>query len=422
MKVPIRSFAKRLDIIDRPDLELLSVYREHGVIPKSSRDDNHNKPSEDLSTYRYVRPGNLVLNKMKTWQGSLAVSEYEGIVSPAYFVCELSDTVVHPRYIHHLLRSEPLIAEYGARSKGIRPNQWDLPYDDFKSIEVELPKVEEQRRIADFLDDQVARIDEAISLRKVHSLAAREEFEAQVLNALTGGLDPHVGMKASSIPWAPRIPETWDQFPARALVDVGTGFGDTIDAEPDGEFPFYVRSDTPQQSRTYTFDCEAVLTSGDGAGVGKIFHLVHGKFHAHQRVYVLTNFRRVSAQFFYYYFSTFFREAALDGSAKSTVDSVRRDMITSLPVAVPPEGKQAEICNYLGQAQGHRDDIHALGEASIELLEERKRALITAAVTGQIDVTTAKSIGIGEWVPNVDAKIDTNVNNASPAAASIGGI
>ncbi len=83
------------------DKELLSVYRDYGVIPKASRDDNFNKPSDDLSPYQLVKADDLVMNKMKAWQGSIAISEYEGIVSPAYFVYEANSklfliTTEHP--------------------------------------------------------------------------------------------------------------------------------------------------------------------------------------------------------------------------------------------------------------------------------------------------------------------------------------
>ena len=83
---------------------VLSLYRELGVIPKDSRDDNHNVTSEDTSKYKYVRPGDFVINKMKAWQGSVAVSDYEGIVSPAYYVYNFTDEVFYKRYFHYLLR------------------------------------------------------------------------------------------------------------------------------------------------------------------------------------------------------------------------------------------------------------------------------------------------------------------------------
>ena len=159
---PRWTLIRRRDVTNRPYAQLLSVYRDYGVVPKDSRDDNFNKPSEDLSMYRYVRAGDLVLNKMKTWQGSLAVSQYEGIVSPAYYVCSLSADV-DSRFAHHLLRSTPYIHLYQAASQGIRPNQWDLPFEEFQRIPLSLPPLNEQRRIADFLDTE--RLDtEAVSV------------------------------------------------------------------------------------------------------------------------------------------------------------------------------------------------------------------------------------------------------------------
>ena len=94
---------KRKEPKNPGDMTVLSLYRELGIIPKDSRDDNHNQTSEDTSKYKYVKPGNFVVNKMKAWQGSVAVSNYEGIVSPAYYVYEFTDELFDKRYFHHLL-------------------------------------------------------------------------------------------------------------------------------------------------------------------------------------------------------------------------------------------------------------------------------------------------------------------------------
>jgi type I restriction enzyme S subunit len=165
ISVPLKALFRRRSESGRSDLPLLSVYRDLGVVPREGRDDNYNRPSDDLSAYQVVHVGDLVVNKMKTWQGSLGVSSHEGIVSPAYYVCSpLSGA--DPRFIHHLLRSQPLIAEYGARSKGIRPAQWDLPWESFREIRVNLPHLAVQREIADFLDAETARIDALIEKKQ----------------------------------------------------------------------------------------------------------------------------------------------------------------------------------------------------------------------------------------------------------------
>lgn len=171
------------------------------------------------------------------------------------------------------------------------------------------------------------------------------------------------------------IPEHWDVVRGRHLVRIRTGSGDTVDAEPDGQFPFYVRSDEPLRSDRWDFETTAVLTAGDGAGVAKVFHLVDGRFMAHQRVYVLDEFRRLTPRFFYYAFSNLFHRMALDGSAKSTVDSVRRAMIADMPFAVPPLAEQRRIVNFLDRETSQVDALIAKQQRLIGSLRERRSAI-----------------------------------------------
>jgi type I restriction enzyme, S subunit len=135
---------------------LLSVYRDFGVIYKASRDDNFNKPSDDLGLYQLVEPGDLAINKMKAWQGSVAISEIRGIVSPAYFVYK-SLHVENNEYLHYLFRSAQYVAGYFSISKGIRINQWDLEPEYHSRLPVLMPPPDEQRVIAAFLDRETAR-------------------------------------------------------------------------------------------------------------------------------------------------------------------------------------------------------------------------------------------------------------------------
>jgi type I restriction enzyme S subunit len=148
------------------NVQVLSVYREYGVIPKDSRDDNHNVTSEDTSNYRYVRVGDFVINKMKAWQGSMAISDYEGIVSPAYYVYEFSDEHFDRKYFHYLLRNKMYATEFLRVSGGIRVGQWDLSAYDFENTMVPMPPIKEQKKIAAFLDTKSTEIDSLIGEKK----------------------------------------------------------------------------------------------------------------------------------------------------------------------------------------------------------------------------------------------------------------
>ena len=385
---PLWSEFRREKTLGNGSEELLSVYRDYGVIPKSSREDNFNKPSEDLSKYQRVAVGDLVVNKMKAWQGSLGISNHDGIVSPAYFVYKAKGDFDR-RFAHYLLRCKEYADHMAAISSGIRPNQWDLDPGQFAVTPLLVPPPAEQRAIADYLDRETAQIDAFIAKNEELITLLTERRASAVSERVSRGLDGSVRMKDSGIPWLGPVPEHWEVIRARYLCTVSTGDGDTIDAVDEGDYPFYVRSDTPQRSDRFGYDTEAVLTSGDGAGVGKVFHLVAGKFAAHQRVYVLHSFQHVSASFFYRFFATYFGVVALDGSAKSTVDSVRRHMITDMPIAVPPFDEQAAIVAAVESTAARTDVAIQTARRSVELARERRAALISAAVTGKIDVGVA---------------------------------
>ena len=148
------------------DKQVLSLYREHGVVPKDSRNDNHNVTSEDVSDYRYVRVGDFVVNKMKAWQGSVAVSDYEGIVSPAYFVYEFLDDLINKRYFHYLMRNKTYATEFRRLSGGIREGQWDLPSESLNNTLILIPPLSEQEAIAEYLDNKCAEIEQIIADKK----------------------------------------------------------------------------------------------------------------------------------------------------------------------------------------------------------------------------------------------------------------
>ena len=186
----------------------LSVYRDYGVIKRDSRADNYNRVPEDTSNYKLVEQGDFVFNKMKCWQGSLGVSEYRGIVSPAYTVCSPKKPF-HGKYLHYLLRSRPYVQELKRLSYGVRIGQWELRFKDFKDVVVPYPSVSEQTQIANFLDHKTQQIDDLISVKE-RKIELLQEYRASLINkAVTKGLDPNVEMKPSDVEWIGKIPRHW---------------------------------------------------------------------------------------------------------------------------------------------------------------------------------------------------------------------
>jgi len=200
---------KRKEPKNPGDMTVLSLYRELGIIPKDSRDDKHNQTSEDTSKYKYVKPGNFVVNKMKAWQGSVAVSDYEGIVSPAYYVYEFTDNAFDKRYFHHLLRG-CYKDEFMRLSGGMRVGQWDLSSDDLNNTLILIPPLDEQKKIAEFLDVKCSEIDDLISDIQAQIETLEQYKKSTVIETVTKGLNNNVSMRDSGIQWIDRIPETWD--------------------------------------------------------------------------------------------------------------------------------------------------------------------------------------------------------------------
>ncbi len=261
-----------------------------------------------------------------------------------------------------------------------------VPDDFVKEFRFAFPPLHEQQAIAAFLDRETGRIDTLVGKKKKLAELLKEKRTALISRAVTKGLDASVKMKPSGVEWLGEVPDHWGIKALRYICRIETGDKDTVDAEDDGEYPFFVRSQTVERINTYTKNCEAVLTAGDGVGVGKVFHYVNGKFDFHQRVYMFSNFKKVTGRFFYLFLKENFWRVALEGGAKSTVDSLRRPMISSFSFIIPPLHEQRAIAAFLDRETVKIDALVSKVETVIEQLKEYRTALISAAVTGKIDI------------------------------------
>lgn len=204
--------------------------------------------------------------------------------------------------------------------------------------------------------------------------------------------------------WLPQLPQGWKVMSLRNVCDVGTGSRDTIEATDDGRYPFIVRSPKQLRIDDFTHDGEAVLTPGDG-DVGEIFHHLKGKFAAHQRVYVLNNFRHVYGRYFFYYFSEHFRKVTSMGTAQSTVPSLRRPMFTSFPVVVPSSvEKQRKIAEFLDRETKKIDSLIEKERQLIVALRNRRiRVILSAITSGVRSDRDGNESGI-HWSPNIPSE------------------
>ena len=182
----LRRFLKIFAEKGHGDKQLLSVTREQGVIERNtdSKEENHNFIPEDLSGYKYVQVGDFVINKMKSWQGSYGVSEYEGIVSPAYFTCKLQG--VDKDFFSTAIRSKIYVSFFARYSKGIRVDQWDLSPIALKSIPFALPPLDEQRAIVSYITDKTSKIDTLTSKLQQEIESIKEYKQRLISDVVTG--------------------------------------------------------------------------------------------------------------------------------------------------------------------------------------------------------------------------------------------
>lgn len=187
----------------------------------------------------------------------------------------------------------------------------------------------------------------------------------------------------------------WETSIIGDMCSISTGKSNTQDKIEDGKYPFYVRSPFVERSNKFLFDEEAVLTVGDGVGTGKVFHYVNGKYDLHQRVYRMFDFCNIYAKYFYYYFSTKFYKRVMSMTAKSSVDSVRMDMIADMKIDYPSTVEQQSIATYFE----HLDSLIQSTTKKIESLKQVKAASLQSMFPQEGETTPrVRFKGFeGEW-------------------------
>ena len=203
------------------------------------------------------------------------------------------------------------------------------------------------------------------------------------------------------IPWIEQVPRDWKTVKLARVTRINTGDMDTIDSTDDGVYPFYVRSPIVRRAGRFTFNTDAVLMSGDGAGAGRIFHRVSGKFACHQRVYCIEFLEQVTKDFGFYYLSIFFPMQVDAGSAKSTVDSIRKPMLNGMPIVFPPVTEQRRITSYIDRKTAEIDGLIEKLRREVELLEQYRRELIARTVTRGLDPDAPMRDSGIEWIGEI---------------------
>lgn len=407
----VKAFLRERSEKNHADEEVLSLYRDFGVIPKHSRSDNHNVTSQDTSSYKFVKKDNVVINKMKAWQGSLAVSKYQGIISPAYYIYEIKNTAeIVPEFLHYSLRNPLYIQVYKRLSAGLRVGQWDLNKSEFNSLLYPIPSPEVQLKIVNFLNEKIVFIDQIIEETQQSIEEIKKYKQALITETVTKGLDKNVEMKDSRIEWVEEIPEGWDLlklkyianingrigyrgYTTNDIVDKGEGAislspSNIIDSKLNLESATYISWDKYEESPEIKVINNDIIFCKTGSGYGKcgIFTNVEFPSTINPQL-VIIRMRQGNPSYLNYFLNSTIAQYQVETIVGgSTMPTISQEKLLSMNIIWPDLNSQNEIVDYLDE-QFYK--LHLLikeKEVMITELESYKKSLICEYVTGKKEV------------------------------------
>jgi type I restriction enzyme S subunit len=423
--LPNRALFAEVKDRDHPDEEMLSVTIASGIVPQktllaeSSKKDSSNL---DKSAYKLVQPHDLAYNKMRAWQGAIAVSDHRGIISPAYVVMRLRERQ-DERFFHYLYRTPQFAGEAERWSYGITSDMWSLRPEHFRLICTALPPVPEQTSIVRFLDHADRRIRRYIRVKQKLIKLLEEQKQAVIDRAVTRGLDPSVRLKPSGVEWLGDVPEHWDVRRAKQVSQILRGkFTHRPRNDPslyDGPYPFIQTGEVARAGKSITGYRQTLNERGlavskmfpagtlvmtIAANIGDVAVL---DFEACFPDSVVGFVPRsgVERDYLYYVFRAM-KPELLREAPVNTQGNLNIDRIGSRKIPLPPAGEQQEIVRQIEQSTADLNSTIERAEREIFLLREYRTRLIADVVTGKLDVREAAA-RLPEEVPEVEPLDET---------------
>lgn len=378
------------------DRELLSVYLDRGVISyNDSTGMQVHKPSADLSNYQNVHVGDFVLNNQQAWRGSVGVSKYDGIISPAYFVYDMSEKC-YPLYMNFLLRDGSMVQQYETSSRGVGTIQRNLYAMWFYDSLVALPPMEEQIAIATYLDAKCTEIDALIADVQAQIDALEQYKRSVITETVTKGLNPDAEMKDSGIQWIGMMPSHWDCIRGKYILkyiqkSVREDDG-VITCFRDGEVT--LRSNRREDGFTMAdkeigyqgIDIGDLVVHGmDGfAGAigisdsrGKASPVLNVLDTEQNKRYIMYFLRSMAYSDVFLAMATGIRVRSCD---------LRWNKLAELFYPVPPIEEQEAVVEYIDSVLAKANDVIAAKKEQLSVLEAYKKSLIFEYVTGKKEV------------------------------------
>lgn len=401
---------------NHPDMPLLSVVREKGVIIRNveSKEENHNYVPDDLSNYKLVKQGQFTMNKMKAWQGSYGVSKYDGIVSPAYFVFNLKCDI-NRDFFNAAIRSKAYVNYFGQASDGIRVGQWDLSMARMKDIPLLVPPREEQDQIVRFLDWKVSSINKLINIKHKEISELNESLNTKLRDVLLSV--PNV--KEVPLKRICSVPMTDGPHETPTFVDSGIPFV-SAEASHDGRIHldecrgFITREQHEvycQKVRPHKNDI-FIVKSGSTTGKTVMVDFDEEFSIWSPLALVRCNNLAMPRYVFFYCTSVMFQKQVRDNWSFGTQPNIGMGVLENLRLPLPEIEEQRAIVDTLDAYWSKVLQVKCNLKKQIEEFQSLKTRIIADAVTGKIDV---RSIEIPEYefVDEDNDNVDENLEQGA---------
>ena len=393
-------------------VQLLSLYTGIGVFPtnseKAKTSGNH---AQTVNGYKIVHKNDIVVNIILAWMGSIGVSDYDGVVSPAYDVYTPDLSKVIPRYAHYVFRTDGIAGECLKYGRGIMMMRWRTYSPEFKQIKIPFPSLKEQYRIADFLDSKCSEIDALIENLRARVESAKEYKKAVITEAVTKGLDKDAKMKDSGVEWIGEVPEGWKICKVKQISNKITDGAHISPDTTNGEFKFLsvtnmndtgaldfvncLKINSVQYAYLVKTGCQPkkddVLISKDGT-IGKTTVVSDNNFVvASSLVIIRPNQLKIRPKYLKYcLMSNIVQEQLLSVLAGSALKRVSIEKNANLKFVYTYDmTTQQQIIDYLDSKCSEIDTLLQNYEDQIATLEEYKKSLIYEYVTGKKEVPEA---------------------------------
>ncbi len=433
---PLFALAKELDERNHGMREDNLLSLSYGKIKRKNIEDNDGLLPASFETYQIVERDDIVwrLTDLQNDQRSLrtGIVRERGIITSAYLATR--PIAALPEFLAYLLRAYDLTKVFYSMGGGLRQS---MKFSDVKWLPIMLPSVGEQAAIAAFLDRETAKIDALVAEQERLIALLKEKRQAVISLAVTKGLNPHAPMKDSGIEWLGEIPAHWGVVPLKYLSTVGNGSTpkkDDMRFWEGGAFPWLnssvvnmevVTSSENFVTETALKECHLPVISppailmaitGQGKTRGMVAALACEATVSQHVAYIKPDQARLRVDFALRFLESQYRVLRSDSEgAGSTKGAITCEQIARLFIALPPVAEQAAIAEHLGYVVLKFSMLESEAKAAITLLQERRAALISGAVTGKIDVR-------GEAISsNVVALESARPARASPALSAIVG-